>query len=85
MTNATEQNPRYHLQRILYIYQLFGLTNDIVRTLGGWLALDSSYIYSVYYVLEIVLSTTSIPVIFIIILRESTIMIPIFKRHNNIN
>lgn len=37
----------------MYVYQLFGLSNDIITTLNGWLALDN-YIYSAYYVLEIV-------------------------------
>lgn len=68
MTNTTEQKPRNSRQRILCFSQLLGLSNDIVTTLDGWLALDSNYIRSVYYVLEIVPSTASISVIFLIIL-----------------
>lgn len=71
MTNSMQQKNRNIFQRILYFINCLDfqmILSILLMNNNRWLALDNNYIYSVYYVLETVLSIASILAIFTTIL-----------------
>lgn len=71
MTNSMQQKNRNIFQRILYFINCLDfqmIFSILLMNNNRWLALDNNYIYSVYYVLETVLSIASILAIFTTIL-----------------